>query len=467
MAHILVLYLTFYFLYQFQEQKPSRKEVLTSAQDDDEAEASHEHTREDSKSPTSSGNFENPKTPSDETETCPLKPSKNNGEQSGETSVSEDKAPKKPDKILPCPRCNSMDTKFCYYNNYNVNQPRHFCKNCQRYWTAGGTMRNVPVGAGRRKNKNSSSIASHYHQMMVPETLQTANNGLHNAMLGNNGSANFLTFGSSNSPPLCDSMASVLSLAEKKKTPTPNGVVLNGFHAPKCREDNNSNGDDSSVGGGSVMASTISSDKKGNNCGSHEEISLDNKSYQGLPFQFPFQQGSSTTPWPYPWNPAMPPPHAFYQPNYPVSFYPNPAYWGGCLPPSNWRVHTLSPQSSVNQSTLTSGPNSPTLGKHSRDEDNNTENNNNNNNNSSSSNSVLIPKTMRIDDSTEAAMSSIWSTLGIKNEKGSSLNGRGLFKAFASSKGGDGDKNHVVEASPVLQANPAALSRSLVFHERT
>eukprot|EP00250_Pteridium_aquilinum_P013363 c21294_g1_i1 orf=407-2875(-) len=52
-----------------------------------------------------------------------------------------------------CPRCHSVDTKFCYFNNYNVNQPRHFCKHCQRYWTAGGTLRNVPVGAGKRKNK--------------------------------------------------------------------------------------------------------------------------------------------------------------------------------------------------------------------------------------------------------------------------------------------------------------------------
>ncbi|MCO5614916.1 hypothetical protein L7F22_069201 [Adiantum nelumboides] len=62
---------------------------------------------------------------------------------------------KRPDKTLPCPRCNSLDTKFCYYNNYNVNQPRHFCKGCQRYWTAGGTLRNVAIGAGRRKRKHS------------------------------------------------------------------------------------------------------------------------------------------------------------------------------------------------------------------------------------------------------------------------------------------------------------------------
>ncbi|XP_052202664.1 dof zinc finger protein DOF1.5-like [Diospyros lotus] len=60
---------------------------------------------------------------------------------------------KRPDKVIPCPRCKSMETKFCYFNNYNVNQPRHFCKGCQRYWTAGGALRNVPVGAGRRKAK--------------------------------------------------------------------------------------------------------------------------------------------------------------------------------------------------------------------------------------------------------------------------------------------------------------------------
>lgn len=54
---------------------------------------------------------------------------------------------------LPCPRCGSRETKFCYFNNYNVNQPRHFCRACHRYWTAGGAIRNVPVGSGRRKNR--------------------------------------------------------------------------------------------------------------------------------------------------------------------------------------------------------------------------------------------------------------------------------------------------------------------------
>jgi hypothetical protein len=53
---------------------------------------------------------------------------------------------------LPCPRCDSTSTKFCYYNNYNLSQPRHFCKSCRRYWTQGGTLRNVPFGGGTRKN---------------------------------------------------------------------------------------------------------------------------------------------------------------------------------------------------------------------------------------------------------------------------------------------------------------------------
>lgn len=58
---------------------------------------------------------------------------------------------------LRCPRCDSSNTKFCYYNNYNLTQPRHFCKTCRRYWTKGGSLRNVPIGGGCRKNKSVSA----------------------------------------------------------------------------------------------------------------------------------------------------------------------------------------------------------------------------------------------------------------------------------------------------------------------
>ncbi|XP_031111306.1 dof zinc finger protein DOF5.1-like [Ipomoea triloba] len=60
-----------------------------------------------------------------------------------------------PENGLKCPRCDSTSTKFCYYNNYSLSQPRHFCKTCRRYWTRGGAMRNVPVGGGCRRNKRS------------------------------------------------------------------------------------------------------------------------------------------------------------------------------------------------------------------------------------------------------------------------------------------------------------------------
>ncbi|EOY28202.1 hypothetical protein SCA6_020135 [Theobroma cacao] len=63
-------------------------------------------------------------------------------------------------QALKCPRCDSSNTKFCYYNNYSLSQPRHFCKACKRYWTRGGTLRNVPVGGGCRKNKRVKRPAS-------------------------------------------------------------------------------------------------------------------------------------------------------------------------------------------------------------------------------------------------------------------------------------------------------------------
>ncbi|KAK1415933.1 hypothetical protein QVD17_31721 [Tagetes erecta] len=107
--------------------------------------------------------------------------------------------PQKPEKILPCPRCSSMDTKFCYYNNYNVNQPRHFCKNCQRYWTAGGTMRNTPVGSGRRKNKSLNSASYYRHLIVTDSGLKT------------NGSV--LNFGSD--VQLCESMNQALNFTDK------------------------------------------------------------------------------------------------------------------------------------------------------------------------------------------------------------------------------------------------------------
>jgi hypothetical protein len=84
-----------------------------------------------------------------------------------------EKKPKPPqEQALKCPRCDSTNTKFCYYNNYSLTQPRYFCKSCKRYWTQGGTLRNVPVGGGCRKTKRSSPTSSKISQ---DQTMATVN----------------------------------------------------------------------------------------------------------------------------------------------------------------------------------------------------------------------------------------------------------------------------------------------------
>ncbi|XP_057489697.1 dof zinc finger protein DOF4.6-like isoform X1 [Actinidia eriantha] len=85
------------------------------------------------------------------------------------------------EQVLNCPRCNSTNTKFCYYNNYSLSQPRYFCKTCRRYWTVGGSLRNVPVGGGSRKNKRSSSSSTPSkklpdHQMTPPDNFSSHQN---------------------------------------------------------------------------------------------------------------------------------------------------------------------------------------------------------------------------------------------------------------------------------------------------
>lgn len=376
-------------------------------------------------------------------EAAPAKDSKPEEEQ-GDIN----KTPKKPDKIIPCPRCNSMDTKFCYFNNYNVSQPRHFCKNCQRYWTAGGTMRNVPVGAGRRKNKNSTS---QFHHISVPEALQNIHsnisNGIHHPNLNPNGTV--LTFGSD--APLCESIASVLNIDEQSKP--------NGFHTPKEPEASGiynygEKQDDQSVG---------STPTAGKGCKPVlPETGVPN--YPNFPPQVACFSGG---PWPYPWNSVhwspVPPP-GFCPPGYPMPYYPASPYWS-CNVPGPWSVPWISPPTGTHSNTPpTFGPDSPTLGKHSREEKTTNFEEEESQKEASPEKCLWAPKTLRIDDPGEAARSSIWATLGIKNDNPNSVGGAGLFKAFHSKTA---EKPPSSETSTVLRANPAALSRSLNFNENS
>ncbi|KAK9069439.1 hypothetical protein SSX86_011343 [Deinandra increscens subsp. villosa] len=89
---------------------------------------------------------------------------------------------KPPEQTFNCPRCDSPNTKFCYYNNYSLTQPRYFCKTCRRYWTKGGALRNVPIGGGCRKKKPRSSssrfINGHDHSSSSKDTSLSLFNGL-------------------------------------------------------------------------------------------------------------------------------------------------------------------------------------------------------------------------------------------------------------------------------------------------
>ncbi|KAL6626458.1 hypothetical protein ACP70R_030184 [Stipagrostis hirtigluma subsp. patula] len=385
----------------------------------------------------------------------------------------QDKALKKPDKILPCPRCNSMETKFCYYNNYNVNQPRHFCKNCQRYWTAGGTMRNVPVGAGRRKSKNSSL---HYRQLLMapdcmmgsrvdisksvhPEALASSPS---TPMLPTSRNETVLKFGPE--VPLCESMVSTLNIDEQN--------VSNAGSAPRGenKEGNSSGSSVPSYNG--LPENTVHADKNGAPvyCNGVTPVP---QYYLGAPFMYPWNVGwnnlpvmvpgrsmpesastsegcsTSSAPW---MNSPMTAASRLPGPAFPYPLVP-PALWG-CLsgwPATAWNIPwiktngCLSPSSSSNSSC--SGNGSPTLGKHSRDSNPLKE---------EKEKSLWVPKTLRIDDPDEAAKSSIWATLGIKPGD------PGTFKPFQSKVDSKGQTS---DAAQVLQANPAALSRSQSFQE--
>ncbi|XP_062091644.1 cyclic dof factor 3-like [Humulus lupulus] len=391
-------------------------------------------------------------------------PEENQGDES-DRSIKE-KILKRPDKILPCPRCNSLETKFCYFNNYNVNQPRHFCKNCQRYWTAGGTIRNVPVGAGRRRNKHSSSqshqettndsavVVTQIDCHNVTSNQSPSFNRLPASARLDNGMGEGLKF--SSDTPLCESMEAKLIIKDQKRSDIESATFRDS--------------EELSLSSNSSNAPS-----------SHDSSCLrieDNSADHTHPMQcYPVPQ------WAYPWNPGWsvmmvgqngsnPNPSnvgalpmvsvpGFSAPNTPFPFVPA-SYWG--YMPSwdaqNWTqpfryAGSRSPSSST-VNTSCSSNSSPTLGKHSRDTNMQAE--------EKTEQCLWVPKTLRIDDPEEAAKSSIWSTLGIKPDKNTPIMRGGIFKAFQPKSNAN---SHSSDADQVLQSNPAALSRSRSFKEST
>nr|DAA64917.1 TPA_inf: dof protein [Cajanus cajan] len=383
----------------------------------------------------------------------------------------QEKALKKPDKVLPCPRCNSLDTKFCYFNNYNVNQPRHFCKNCQRYWTAGGTIRNVPVGAGKRKNKNSAL----QHCQMTPDAesvMQTdskpatatdmflSSNTLSVTSRPMKGMENISSL--REEAPLSESLETLLSLKGQTKIEVATSTL---------KDDDEE--EEPSIS--SMRSSEI--EQVGLTQHSNGFIPLHSFHYYPLPS------------WPYHWSqcwnvmefrpcstssrpaytdsPTMMAVPSFSMPSVTLPApaatpYSYPSFMSNMtglkeetsLVGSAFSGISLSTTSSVSNSTCSSNR-SPTLGKHSRDISTLRED--------AMKQNLWVPKTIRINDPEEAANSSIWSTLGTKSEQNKLIMKGSVFKSFEPKSSAS---NHMSDDNQILRANPAAFSRSESFQER-
>lgn len=340
-------------------------------------------------------------------------------------------------------------------------------------------MRNVPVGAGRRKNKHS---ASHCRQIVMssdgltsalldaPDSSHQTLPCIPSATMPLKGNGTVLKFGPE--APLSESIASVLNLQEQNRNSEPSPMVCqDNSEEPSCAS--------------SVTAANCAVPENLVHMGQNGFPGYCNgvtpmhhlQCYPGHPWPYPWipgwnnvaaaamlpsqcsevahgQENSIRTPMTWSGPPIMGAP-AFCAPAIPFPFIPAP--WG-CMPVwtgGKWTLPYvgtncgLSPSSSTGNSGC-SGNVLPNLGKHSRDASSQVE--------EKKEKSLWVPKTLRIDDPEEASKSSIWATLGIKPDIS------GIFKGLQAKTQGKGRASDVTQA---LHANPAALSRSQSFQEST
>ncbi|KAI6684148.1 hypothetical protein NL676_030061 [Syzygium grande] len=101
------------------------------------------------------------------------------------SDTSERKPARPQAEALPYPRCNSTNTKFYCYNNYNLSQPRHFCKSRCRYWTQGDALHNVPINGGSRKSvaaASASASSKRPHSLAPPLSSSPSCNSSNSSM---------------------------------------------------------------------------------------------------------------------------------------------------------------------------------------------------------------------------------------------------------------------------------------------
>lgn len=335
-------------------------------------------------------------------------------------------------------------------------------------------MRNIPVGAGRRKSKSSSANC---RSILIPgSSIVPPASEVSLFPLSTKGSqAAAVSFGPDS--PLCKSMASVLMIGgeqSKSSNPTaPTARPRNGENKMCPPSTTSSDGPENESHKGAASTHQNGIIGHGNGVTPMHPIPF----FPGPPFVYPWSpawNGIPTMAAAAPvhpasaeaanssengiagsnvqWNvptivPVMPP--GYCGPPIPVPVMP-PSVWPFITswPNGAWSTPWLGPGSSVPASSSDSG--SPVLGKHSRDSRPQGD--------EKAERCLWIPKTLRIDDPDEAAKSSIWTTLGIEPGE------RGMFRPFQSKPE---SRAQISGAARALQANPAALSRSQSFQETT
>lgn len=288
-------------------------------------------------------------------------------------------------------------------------------------------MRNVPVGAGRRRSKNSAvSMQLNKHIAVSGNGLQTVAGPLHDVQRQQ----------CANGTMLCFNSEMVSGGADGPVTSVPSERITT---STKKEEEMNSH---------SARSAAVQSNPTGPVNGIVQNCS-------DASVQVPLN-GSS---WGCNWSPVFP----LYSNYYPSVFYPVGQSWGF----APWITPGLPPLSSP-PSNISEAPSS-SLGKHSREESHPKDKNMNPVNPNAKDNAheknLWMPKTLRITDPEEAAMSSIWLSIGIKKGKGDDAANGGMFKGFQSKAKPDA-KISSLEMSQHMNPNPAALSRSHNFHER-
>ncbi|MCO5551040.1 hypothetical protein L7F22_004536 [Adiantum nelumboides] len=431
-------------------------------------------------------------------------------EESQAAPIALEKTPK---KLLPCPQCQSLDTKFCYFNNYNVNQPRHFCRKCQRYWTAGGTLRNVPVGAGRRKNKHSQKHGivpdASQARSSAPDTARhrfCSSSGIAGSTVSlkprlhvlpvdaqpvstlDSPTSNSRMLSSGQESPLCKSMAATtLGIQENAALQILGGVYCDGAVAAAVHfavgskhtsevEDSASSVKISSRGCQASSDVTIAAgiqQQEGEltvtaGSGNHQihlgELSSPNihgavwpgsslpsgSSLNPTTAIIPDSEKSPTTSF------SLPAPNGLACNGTPGGFWPgftwpymNPAMWGAL--PLEWPGPWTMPlyPPGAAAALLPLSNAGNALPKQQPLE------------RSQPEKCLWVPKTLRIDDPLNAARSSIWTTLGLGDGPLSSPAQCSTFQLKLNSK----EENEAVSTNRF--SNPAALSRSVAFQENS